>query len=184
MTLRRDPVPYEGWACRRARLTLLPAGSALEAASLLAAAATPLSSSTITYDVAPVDGTDLAAVSLLANGTAPVAAVGTFVSTSLWAVSDAGTPVTPVLSTYDDGRTTPTDTTAPDVDAASAALVLPQAELSVSETVTAVSAGGGVATASVVQNGFAAAAVPEPTAVGWAVAAAVGCLYRRPVGPK
>ena len=141
-----------------------------------------LVSSTISYDVAPLEASDpIDGIDLLSNGTAPVPSVGTFVTTTAYATTPSGTAAVPVLSTYDDGRTTPVDTTAPDTDAVTAAVTVPQSELSVTDTLTAVASSGGLATASVVQNtfGFAATAVPEPGAVAALALAAAGLGVRR-----
>ncbi len=137
--------------------------------------------STVSFDVAPVDpGSGIAQLSLLSNGTAVVPAAGTFVTDTASATTPGGEPAGPVLSTFDDGRTTPVDTTGPDVDSALAATVAVEPALSVTDTVTATSAGPGVATASVVQNGFTVAPVPEPTAVVVVLAAAASpALARR-----
>ena len=125
-------------------------------------------SSTIRYDVEPVDASALIdRVDLLANGTAPVPAAGTFVAASSWAmpVADASA-ASLLLSTYDDGHTTPDDTTFADTDSVSAPLPVPQSELAVTDTLGVVAAADGVAIASAVQNGFdlASTPVPEPAA--------------------
>ena len=144
-------------------------------------------SSTISFDVAPADpagGDAVGQVNLLSNGTAPVPAGRTFVTATATAQTTGGTLAAPLLTTYDDGRSFPVDTTAADVDTASAPLATPQSQLAVTDTLTAVAGPGGLATASVVQNGFTfvTTAVPEP-AMGLTLVA-VGLAGRRGRGGK
>jgi hypothetical protein len=124
-----------------------------------------IDSSTISFDVTPLDGGSVARLGLTSNGTAPVTAAGTFVTATASAATTAGTSVGPVVSTYDDGVGLRAD-----VDSAAATLDAPQSLLAVTDTLTAVSSTGGVATASFVQNGFTItpAELPEP-AIGFAV---------------
>ena len=149
----------------------------------VADAAEPISSGTVGYDVAPVDpAAALAGAAVVANGTAPVPATGTFATTSLWALDPTGAPVVAVLSTYDDGQGTAAET-----DADSATLADAAATLAVTQTVTAVATGDGVATASAVQDTFAVSpkesAVPEP-ATSVALAVATGLVLGRRVPRK
>ncbi len=136
-------------------------------------------SSTISYDVASLDGDPINRVNLLSNGTAPIPAARTFVTTTMSTATPAGTAVAPILTTYDDGRTAPTD-----VDSATAPLAVPQPLVAVTDTLTAVSGTGGLATASFVQNGFTfatTATVPEPAA---GLVIVVGALAGRRVRRK
>jgi hypothetical protein len=142
------------------------------------------SSSTISFEVAPLTNGTVATINLLANGTAPLPAAQTFVTATTSTDTASGSPLAPLLSTYDDGRTFPTDTTAADVDSASATFTAPQSLLAVTDTLTVVGGSGGVATASYLQNGFSfnalsATAVPEP-GLGLALAVVVlGCRRGR-----
>lgn len=117
----------------------------------------------ITYKLQLLDPSlSVGQFSLFSDGTAPLPAAGTFASTSLSARKTGGAIAGRVLSTFDDGHTTPIDTTQSDlaVDGASFA---PQALLSITNAITTTSTGGaafGAATASVVENTFVA--VPEP----------------------
>jgi hypothetical protein len=141
-------------------------------------------SGTISFDVAPIDPTQgIEEVGLMSNGTAPEPSAGTFVTTTLLADTFNGVSAAPILSTFDDGRSTATYTAAPDTDDATAMTSALEPALFVTDTLTAASsAGGGVASASVVQDLFQTApvAVPEPTGAVAVVAGAVLlCLRRR-----
>jgi hypothetical protein len=124
----------------------------------------------IAYDVV-ASAQPIGEINLLSNGTAPAPAPGTFTTTTLVSELANGQTADPVLSTYDDGVTYPVDTTKPDVDFAQASLYPQEDELHIIDTIFASStaatntSGGGVATASVIQNAFVD--VPEPMRQGW-----------------
>jgi hypothetical protein len=127
----------------------------------------------IEFDVKSTSPTSaIGEISLLSNGTAPMPVPGTFTTTTLIASVPGGGTAAPVLSTYDDGYTTPVDNTKPDIDFAETSL-FPQQELEVIETLTANSAApaglnsAGVATASVLQDSFVPVIIPEPAQPGW-----------------
>ncbi len=125
----------------------------------------------ITYDVSDTTSAQpIAQVNLLSNGTAPEPVTGTFATTSLIASIPRGSTAAPELSTYNQGSTASAGQ--PNVNYAYETLT-PQPQLSIIDTIFAIStpAGvgstGGVATASVLQNSFAPASVPEPALPVW-----------------
>ena len=153
-----------------------PDVAGLRFAAAWAASDGSATSSTISYSVEPVDPSRaVSRIGLLSNGTAPSPAVGTFATVTLLAQGPDAAPAAPLLTTFDDGRGVPVDTTAADVNAASAPVVDPSPWLAVTDTVTVASGRGtaGVATASVVQNLFTAAPVPEPASAGGLVTGVV-----------
>ena len=150
-------------------------------AAWIASGAGATATGTVSYDVEPVDpARAIVRVGLTSNGTAPSPAAGAFATVTLQLSDSDGTPVAPLLTTFDDGRTTPIDPTAADVDAAAALTWAPVPRASVSDTVT-VAAGraGGTATASVVSNLFTTAAVPEPAGLLPAIVAVAAFGRRR-----
>jgi hypothetical protein len=124
----------------------------------------------ISYDVKTSDpASAIGQISLLSNGTAPVPASGTFTTSTLISSPIGGGTAAPLLSTYNDGVTSPVDTTKADINFALESIPH-QLQLHVIDTFVAVSStnnGGGVATASVLQNAFIPASIPEPTQTGW-----------------
>lgn len=128
----------------------------------------------ITYKLAVTDPSEaVAGINLFSDGTVPLAGLGTFASGSLTARVTGGAIAGRVLSTIDDGHTSPLDTTQPDV-AVDFVKFTPQTWLNVTNSVsTASGAGGsgGVATASIVENTFVA--VPEPRTAAYAFVPAV-----------
>jgi cytosine/uracil/thiamine/allantoin permease len=109
---------------------------------------------------------------VLSNGTAPAPASGTFTTATLLTSLIGGGTAAPLLSTYNDGFTSPIDTTKPDTNYATESLPQ-QLQLNVIDTLFAISTpadsstAGGVATASVLQNAFSPSSIPEPTQPGW-----------------
>jgi hypothetical protein len=144
----------------------------------------------ISFDVAAADPTKpIAQISLLSNGTAPVAVPGTFTSNTLISSVIGGTAAAPVISTYNDGFTMPVDTTRPDVNYAIISMD-PQEDLHIIDTLFAISTAanddnsGGVVTESVLQNGFFPGAIPEPGHTGWIfVPLAIVVMTGRRSGP-
>lgn len=124
----------------------------------------------------------------MSNGTAPVPTSGTFTTTTLVSQVAGGATAAPVISTYDDGITTPVDTTKPDIDYTQVALD-PQVQLHIIDTVFESSTApggqttGGVATESIVQNAFVS--IPEPSQLTWVllpIGGLIGAFGRRRVG--
>jgi hypothetical protein len=127
----------------------------------------------VSFDVRAMDSSKpICQISLLANGTAPAPATGTFTTTTLVSELPDGVTAAPLISTYDDGFIVPVDTTKPDVDYVQTGLV-PQPELLISDTIfesstpAGGSGSGGVATESIVQNAFSLVQVPEPGPLAW-----------------
>ena len=132
----------------------------------------------IAYDVTTTDPTQaIGRIDLFSNSTAPAPANGTFTSTTLASQVPGGQTASPVLSTYNDGFTSPVDTTKPDVNYTFTSLV-PQDQLHIIDTYIAISTpangnvAGGVTTASVLQNTFVP--VPEPAKSIWILLLPIG----------
>ncbi len=136
----------------------------------------------IAYDVqASSPAQPIGQISLLSNGTAPVPVSGTFTTATLISSLPSGATAAPVLSTYNDGFTTPVDTTKPDVNYSLQSLY-PQTALHIIDTLFAISTAsnsnntGGVATASVLQNAFVPSSIPEPSQPGWVLLPMIGLV--------
>src|SRR5207248_119571 len=86
----------------------------------------------ITYKLAMLDpaAVRITQISLFSDGTAPSPASGTFASTSLTARTAGGAMAGRIVSTFDDGHTSPTDTTQPDIGVDSASFA-PQSYLNI-----------------------------------------------------
>ncbi len=144
-------------------------------------------SDVISYDVQPVSPSDSTSwIGLFSNGTAPAPASGTFTTTTLTTQTSVGASAASLLSTYNDGITSPIDTTKSDVNF-STVPVLSADVLQITNSIFAASTPatsgnpGGLATISIVQNTFGS--VPEPAFFGWILIPAVlvgSGLMRRP----
>jgi len=113
----------------------------------------------ITYKVEETaPSQSIGTISLFSDGTAPVPGTNTFASTTLTARKTSGSVIAN-LTTFDDGKTTPTDTTATDINTASINFG-PQVILTITDAINTVSTSG-VATNSIIENTFVS--IPEPT---------------------
>jgi hypothetical protein len=123
----------------------------------------------ISYDVqTTTPGQPIGEVTLLTNGTAPVAATGTFTTASLLSQTTQGSTAAPVISTYNAGADGDSN-----INFASTALI-PQQELFETTTLFGNTEGAGVVTASVLENAYIS--VPEPRTTGLVMLPLLGLL--------
>jgi hypothetical protein len=136
----------------------------------------------ITYKLEIADPSQtVGRINLFSDGTAPLPAAGTFVSTSLSARTTGGAMAGRIVSTFDDGRTSPFDTTQPDT-AVDATSFDPQLWLSVTDAISTASGGGistGVATASIVENTFVPVPEPRMTALVFVPGTIMAMMFTR-----
>jgi hypothetical protein len=166
---------------------LTTAGDGLRFVSAWLASAGSGVTDIITYRMDTTDPAQpMSNLTLFCDGTAPLPAVGAFVSTSLTARTAPGSVAGRILSTIDDGRTSPVDTTQSDTNADFENFPN-QISLSITEDISVESGNGpsgGVALASTLENTFDPVSVPTPS--GWVfipVVAVVVTLSRRPRRP-